>query len=262
MSNSLNVSVDFIKQLKQQILSSRYRVAKIANAESLRLYFAIGKSIDKEIKEQNWGDSALNSISQRLQQELPGLRGFSASNLKKMRLFYNAWNSTNLISSLATNQLDVLNKEKSSAVTNQLQNQESHVFLSISFTHHFDILTAIKNEKSRWYYINKVSTEFWTVKQLNVELHNQSHLQEQNLPNNFTKTLDDVLSNKAIRAFKDQYLLDFVNEEEAEFIYELLNTPKWIKFNRMSKLSDNDKELLVYKIKNKIGDNFVGIHRW
>lgn len=104
MSTALNISLDFIKHLKQQIVSSRYVVAKIANAESLRLYFAIGETIDQEIKKQNWGVSALNFISLRLHEELPGLRGFSSSNLKKMRLFYNAWKETNLIGSLATNQ--------------------------------------------------------------------------------------------------------------------------------------------------------------
>ncbi|MBQ6200648.1 MAG: hypothetical protein IJK50_04330 [Prevotella sp.] len=30
-------------------------------------------------------------MSRQLRQELPGLRGFGASNLKNMRLFYEAW---------------------------------------------------------------------------------------------------------------------------------------------------------------------------
>ena len=104
--NNTSIDINFIKQLKQQILASRYIVAKIANAESLRLYYFIGKTIDKEAKRQKWGGKALDSISKKLQQELPGLRGFSGSNLKKMRVFYNAWKSDNLIGSLATNQLE------------------------------------------------------------------------------------------------------------------------------------------------------------
>ena len=38
-----------------------------------------------------WGTGAINLISNRLQQELPGLRGFSATNMKSMRLFFEAW---------------------------------------------------------------------------------------------------------------------------------------------------------------------------
>jgi hypothetical protein len=40
------ITLELIKQLKQRILSSRYLVAKMANAESLRLYFTIGHDLD------------------------------------------------------------------------------------------------------------------------------------------------------------------------------------------------------------------------
>lgn len=103
----MEVTLSLIKQLKQRILSSRYLVAKMANAESLRLYFSIGH--DLEISQNAWGDKILDTASARLQQELPGLRGFSASNLKKMRLFYKAWMSVKAISSSLTNQLKIIN---------------------------------------------------------------------------------------------------------------------------------------------------------
>ena len=51
----------------------------------------------------------LVTLSQELTQnagkKLPELRGFSGSNLKKMRPFYKTWNSSSLISSSVTNQL-------------------------------------------------------------------------------------------------------------------------------------------------------------
>ncbi len=87
----LIISIDFIKQLKQQIVASRYVVAKIANAESLKLYFTVGKIIDNRFEQERWGAKVLDTISEQLQQELPGLRGFSAVNLKKMRVFYKEW---------------------------------------------------------------------------------------------------------------------------------------------------------------------------
>jgi hypothetical protein len=102
----MELSIDFVKQLKQHILASRYLVAKMANAEALKLYFIIGSDLDFEIKSNQWGDKILESVSARLQQELPGLRGFSASNLKKMRIFYNAWKPSNAIRSSLTNQME------------------------------------------------------------------------------------------------------------------------------------------------------------
>ena len=38
-----------------------------------------------------WGTGAIEQISNQLQQEISGLIGFSAENMRKMRLFYEAW---------------------------------------------------------------------------------------------------------------------------------------------------------------------------
>ena len=89
-------------------------------------------------------------------------------------------------------------------------------FLSISFTHHYEIITQIKECENRWFYINRTAAEFWIVRHLRTELRNKSHLQTEKLPNNFNKTLTASISNKAILAFKDQYLLDFVNVEDVD----------------------------------------------
>ena len=221
MNNQLNISVDFIRQLKRQIIASRYIVAKIANAESLRLYFNIGRMLDKKFSEQGWGAKVLETISARLQQELPGLRGFSAVNMKKMRVFYQQWSDNDTIGSSMTTKLEKTDNEFWSSATTKLaeaKNQPQNIaaFFSIPFTHHYEIILKIKDEKQRWYYIIKTAQEFWTVRQLRTEIKNRSHLQEQKLPNNFAKTLNNVLSNKAVRAFKDQYLLDFINVEDAD----------------------------------------------
>ena len=216
MSQALNISLDFIKNIKQQIVASRYIVAKIANVESLRLYFAIGKSIDEQFKEKKWGAKVLDTVSERLQQELPGLRGFSASNMRKMRAFYAYWHNDKSILPSLTDKLENNPKAILPSLTNKLENENIYSFLSISFTHHYEIITKIKEHKNAWFYINKTASEFWGVRHLRTELKNKSHLQAEKLPNNFTKTLDNVLSNKAIRAFKDQYLLDFINVEDAD----------------------------------------------
>lgn len=38
-----------------------------------------------------WGKGAIDAISERLEKELPGLKGFSARNLRNIRTFYEAW---------------------------------------------------------------------------------------------------------------------------------------------------------------------------
>ncbi len=51
----------------------------------------IGKFVSENSREGTWGTGAIETISQTLQKELPGLRGFSASNIKNMRQFYEQW---------------------------------------------------------------------------------------------------------------------------------------------------------------------------
>ena len=84
------VAVDNITQ--KAILQSQARAVKGVNQEQLALYYGVGRYISENTCNQKWGSGALKSISERLRQELPGLRGFSETNLKNMRLFYGAWN--------------------------------------------------------------------------------------------------------------------------------------------------------------------------
>ena len=82
-----------VKDIKLAILQARAKAARLANAEALKLYFYVGGYISKKTRNAKWGSGAIDALSERLQVELPGLRGFSAASIKYMRLFYDAWMS-------------------------------------------------------------------------------------------------------------------------------------------------------------------------
>ena len=89
-----HISQDYllaVKDIKKAILKSRYQVAKHANKELLTLYYSVGGYISMHSREACWGSNAINTIAKVLQQELPGLRGFSSTNIKNMRTFYEQW---------------------------------------------------------------------------------------------------------------------------------------------------------------------------
>jgi len=90
------ISKSIIDTIKTAILESQYKAAKAVNAVQLSLYFSIGKYVSEHTRKGFWGTGALEYISEQLQRELPGLRGFSASNLKQMRGFYEEWTSDSL----------------------------------------------------------------------------------------------------------------------------------------------------------------------
>ncbi len=91
--------------IKEAILQGQYEAAKGVSNILLALYFGIGKYVSQQSRKGTWGTGALETISGQLRRELPGLRGYSATQLKEMRLFYEAWIMLDTNSSVALKQL-------------------------------------------------------------------------------------------------------------------------------------------------------------
>lgn len=88
--SDLQTYTEAVRVIKEAIFRSQYRAASSANKEQLSLYYGIGCYVAKKSREGFW-DKGAETISQQLQKELPGLRGFSATNIKNMRSFYEEW---------------------------------------------------------------------------------------------------------------------------------------------------------------------------
>lgn len=212
---------EFIQSIKRQIVQSRYVAARLANREQLMLYFKTGLMISEKIKAQKWGAKVLDQISADLQKELPGLKGFSPGNLKKIRIFAEVYAPHIVIGSVATNQFDKRGYGSdfsiSSALTNQIENNGFYEsFTSISFTHHFTIISKIKTWEARIFYIQSVASNFWSVTVLEHHIENDLYGKEGKLPNNFDGTLTENLRPSAVKMFRDEYLLDFIAGDELD----------------------------------------------
>jgi len=80
-----------VQAIKDAILQSQQRALGAVNQEQLALYYGIGRYISANTRTKNWGKGFIEGISEQLRKELPGLRGFSATNLRNMRVFYEEW---------------------------------------------------------------------------------------------------------------------------------------------------------------------------
>jgi predicted nuclease of restriction endonuclease-like (RecB) superfamily len=213
--------VEFIQSIKRQIVQSRYAAARLANQEQLLLYFKTGKMISDKIKAQKWGAKVLDQISADLQKELPGLKGYSPGNLKKIRIFAEAYSPHLTIGSAPSNQIGLTNSVEAFSISSTLSNQiESKgfykAFASISFSHHFTIITKIKTWESRIFYIQSAAANFWSLTLLEHNIENNLFAKEGRLPNNFESTLAENLKPSALKVFKDEYLLDFIAGDELD----------------------------------------------
>ena len=112
-----------VETIKKAILQGQYEAAKGVNRVQLAVYFGIGKYVSLHTRKGVWGTGALETISEQLRKELPGLKGYSATNLKKMRLFYEQWIMLDSKSSVTTDDLQcVVNQNviNSSVATDEL----------------------------------------------------------------------------------------------------------------------------------------------
>lgn len=209
------------KTIKAAIVESRYRCAKLVNREILTLYYNIGRYVSIRSRVNHWGTKAVDTIATLLSQELPGLRGFSESNIKNMRIFYEKWRevfenrqplTAEKDGSLSSEMELKINRQLSTADLSEIQARE---FFSVSFTHHREILRKAESMDERWFYIHKCATEFWQVKKLQYALAENIYGKEHIALNNFTMAISDEKTQlKALETFKDNYVLDFVDIED------------------------------------------------
>ena len=213
---------DAVQQIKAAILQSQLVAAKAVNRQMLALYYGIGKFISDNSREGFWGKGAIETISEQLQRELPGLRGFSSANLKKMRLFYEKWEGLINRSPLATD-LQASDKEVVSAYQRLLSVNRSPAandldwgdFFSLGFSHHYEILSKTDTIEERIFYIHKAATLSWDKYTLRDNLKSDLFHHQGKMSNNFASTLPTTHhAVKAISMFKDEYLLDYINVEE------------------------------------------------
>jgi predicted nuclease of restriction endonuclease-like (RecB) superfamily len=211
MSNN-KTYLQFVQEVKQQILQSRLQAARLVNRELLLLYYHIGKMIAEKVEEERWGSAVIDSLSRDIQQELPGIRGFSSKNLRNMRLFFEAYYPGEIWQS-ATAKI----KPEATGPNWQLATAEinkglaNEVFTALSFTHHILLLNKCKDLEERSFYIQLSVAHHWTVTLLQHHIDSDLYRQKGKLPNNFNRTLPQALAGHALDAFKDEYLLDFIN---------------------------------------------------
>lgn len=88
-------------------------------------------------------------------------------------------------------------------------------FFSISFSHHVLILSKVKTEEERKFYIQFAADLRLSHEALGRKIDEEAYHNQGKMPNNFTKTISDSKQAfRAIQMFKDEYLLDFINVEQ------------------------------------------------
>jgi len=185
----------FVQEIKQRIRAAQYETLRVVNKELILLYLDIGKRIIENQKKYGWGKAIVETLAKDLQAEFPGVTGYSADNLWRMRKFY----------------LNYADKPKLAPLVQE-----------ITWTHNIVIMEKCKGDLPREFYLRMTKKFGWTKNVLIHQIENQSY--EKTLINqtNFNNTLPAKVNKQAKLAVKDEYTFDFLeltdkhNENELE----------------------------------------------
>ena len=89
LKNTIEVNYqNWLVELKEKIRNSQIQAALKVNTEMLALYWEIGKELTEKQAQSSWGDKIITQLAKDLNSEFPGVKGFSGTNLKYIRKWF------------------------------------------------------------------------------------------------------------------------------------------------------------------------------
>ncbi|MCK5135156.1 MAG: DUF1016 family protein [Bacteroidales bacterium] len=236
MSKQVQINKAY-RQLLQDILQEielhKIKAACEVNITLMQLYYSIGEIIVKKQKEEGWGKAIVEQLATDLTKTMAGSKSYSSRNLWYMRQFY----------------LEYVGNEEFKILA-----------LQVPWGQNILLLTKIKDDEQRKFYLEKTIEAAWSRKTLLNMVKTNTYKRQLGAPktHNFQKTLPAHLLEQADEIIKSKYTLDFLNiygpilerqlenkliEHLRDFILELGYGFTYI--GNQYKLSLNDKEYFV-----------------
>ena len=160
-------------EIKERIRSAQYAALRAVNLELLSLYWDIGQLIDQRQQGETWGRAVVENLAKDLRAEFPGVGGFSAANLWRIKQFYEAY----------------ANDEKLAPVVRE-----------ISWTKNLVILERCKDAAEREFYLERTKQFGWTKNVLIHQIENRTYKKTLLNQTNFDATLPEYIRNQATLA--------------------------------------------------------------
>ena len=187
----------FLDHVLTKIQTARYEMLKSVSRQTVELYWEIGKSVSEQMQNEGWGRSIVEQLSQDLQREFPGIRGFSARNIWNMKNFYEFYAENEKLQPLVA---------------------------EIGWTHNCVILEKCKDIKKIEYYLRKTKQMGWSKLDLIDKIQHNYYESQALVQNNFDTTVSTELKAQVAWEFIDDYTIELINPDLPFSEKELENT--------------------------------------
>ncbi len=180
-----------LAEVKERVRSAQYTALKAVNTELVGLYWDIGRMIAERQEKAGWGRSVVENLAADLRSEFPGVGGFSASNLWRMKGFFETYQGFEKLAPLVR---------------------------EIAWSHNIVIMERCSDTLEREFYIRMTRKFGWSKNVLIHQIDNQSYEKSLLGQTNFDQALTPELRAQARLAVKDEYTFGFLElgEEHSE----------------------------------------------
>ena len=219
MNEIMNANTDLLpdgyaewrKDIEHLIEVAKLRTAINVNADTLALYWTLGKRILAQQRQLGWGANIISKLSVDLSQKFPNDRGYSLSNLKSMRRFAEAYPDFPFL------QVPLAKMENipiGQVALDQFKEDDKGFvqvpLAQITWYHHISLLSKVKDIAERAYYITETAQNGWSRDVMLMQIANGYILAKGHAINNFEQTLPPLQSDLAKYIFKDPYNFSFL----------------------------------------------------
>lgn len=171
------------EKICDMITQAQNKVWQQANNILINLYWNIGQYVSNKVKNDSWGQSIVQELSQYILTKNPLSKGFSARNIWRMKKFYETYKDCEKLSALLT---------------------------EISWTNHLHLLSKTKTLEEKEFYLNLASKQYYSERNfarlIDSATFERTALADQKLSAVLTEFPIDTKG-----VFKDSYVFEFLD---------------------------------------------------
>lgn len=195
-----------LAEIKRRVSFAQVRAHLAVSRELVFLYWSIGQDIVARQQTEGWGKAVIEKLAADIQSAFPGLEGFSANNIWRMRAFYLAYTSKNLAPPVQ----ETASKTRNTKLAPPVQDFPPEAILNLPWSHNIILVQKLKDKPTRLWYAAMAAEHGWSRNILALQIDNQAHKRHGKAVTNFRQTLPDPQSDLAQQIVKDPYHFGFL----------------------------------------------------